>query len=243
MCLLPFSQLWQLTPKCQWAAVLNKGAQLICWSHLHTRDAHFVAIVELFYTTRKTSVSLTAQHQNQRVFNLSKGKNLQKLLACCIDLPYRSILLQCVLQSPHPVVVKVHFQFSLRKPSYLPHTFYSLNWTQMMVQIMTSTELLSAWFFKTLVSAVSSPLHLSNTAGYWATLVCFFHSYTHHIGNPIYWPWWLNVWNISLGVFFNHQVISKAILCCLSFPSSTGNPTFPLSQVSIMGVLLLVTLR
>lgn len=116
----------------------------------------------------------------------------------------RSILLQCVLQSPHPVVVKVHFQFLLRKWSYLPYTFYSLNWTQMMVQIMTSTEILSAWFFKTLVSAVPSLLHLSHTARSWATLVCFLHSYIHCLGNPIYWLWWLNVWNISLvfGGFF-----------------------------------------
>lgn len=49
-----------------------------------------------------------------------------------------------------------------------------------------------------------------------------------------------NVWNISL--VFYHWVIFKAILCCLSFPPSIGNPTLSLSQVSIMGVLLLIPL-
>lgn len=41
---------------------------------------------------------------------------------------------------------------------------------------------------------------------------------------------------------FNHHVIFKAILCFLSLPSSIRNPTLSPSQVSIMGVLVLVTL-
>lgn len=45
----------------------------------------------IFYATRKTSVSLTTQHQNQTVISFSKGKNLQKLLACCICYAYTGI--------------------------------------------------------------------------------------------------------------------------------------------------------
>lgn len=153
----------------------------------------------------------------------------------------RSILLQCVLQSPHPVVVKVHLQFLLRKWNYLPYTFYSLNWTQMIAQIINRNTVCLILQDSGLCSIFSITLiKHSKVMSNFGLFPPFL--YTPYRKSYIlallteclkYQPGWL---------FFYHWVIFKAILCCLSFPSSIKSSTLSLSQISIMGVLLLVIL-
>lgn len=124
----------------------------------------------IFCMTRKASVSLATQHQNTMLINFSKGKySLQScknylLTVICYDYWHkeytRSLLLQhvyCKLCcSPfYPTVVEVHLRFLLRTWSYMLYRFYSWSCTQVQM-IMKSEEILSTWFLKTLVCAVSS---------------------------------------------------------------------------------------
>lgn len=155
----------------------------------------------------------------------------------------RSILLQCVLQSPHPVVVKVHLQFFaeemelsaihllLIKLDTNDGANYDINRNTAETRVLKNQA--DTIFSITLIK------HRKVMSNFSLFLPFLYTSYRKSYILALV----TECLKYQPGFLLYHQVISKAILCCLSFPFSIGNPTLPLPQVSTVAVLLLVTLK
>lgn len=77
-------------PKMLMSSCLEQGGSVYLLTPPTHKRGSLCCNCRIFYTTRKTSVSLTTQHQNQTVINFSKGKKSAKT-ACLLYLLYWNI--------------------------------------------------------------------------------------------------------------------------------------------------------